>query len=139
MLLFFPSKGSMQRFLTAQWLVLPSSWSLLSGTGLGWLTWCRFFWSLKKRFELVLSVIFFYQDFSSRTLTTHKTVAERRISSFIPLYHLHSLTSIQTFIFNFTCDITIKYFSLDRLCLPDCYSIKFTTSSNYHLIDWIAN
>ena len=25
------------------------------------------------------------------------------------------------------------------MCLPDCYSMRFTTLSNYHLIDWWCN
>ena len=41
---------------------------------------------------------FFYQNFLSRTPTTHRTVGERRGPSFIPLYHLKPLTNIQTFI-----------------------------------------
>ena len=53
---------------------------------------------------------FFYQGFLSRTLTTHRTAGEGRGSSFIPLYHSHPLTNIQTFICNFACEITITYF-----------------------------
>ena len=41
-----------------------------------------------------------------------------------------------TFIYKFECDMTIRYFWLYRLCLPDCYSMRFTTLSNYHLSDW---
>ena len=75
---------------------------------------------------------FFYQGFLSRTLTTHRTAGEERGPSFIPLYHSHPLTSIQTFICNFACEMTITYFN--RLYLPDCYSMRFTTLSNYHLV-----
>ena len=39
---------------------------------------------------------FFYQDFLSQTLTTHRTAGEGRGPSFIPLYHFHPLTNIQT-------------------------------------------
>ena len=53
---------------------------------------------------------FFYQDFLSRTLTTHKTAGEGRGPFFIPLYHFHPLTNIQTFICNFACEMTITYF-----------------------------
>ena len=77
---------------------------------------------------------FFYQGFLSRTLTTHRTAGEERGPSFIPLYHSHPLTSIQTFICNFACEMTITYFN--RLYLPDCYSMRFTTLSNYHLVGW---
>ena len=30
--------------------------------------------------------------------------------SFIPLYHFHPLTNIETFICNFACEMTITYF-----------------------------
>ena len=53
---------------------------------------------------------FFYQGFLSRTLTTHRTAGERRGPFFIPLYHFHPLTNIQTFIYNFACEMTITYF-----------------------------
>ena len=53
---------------------------------------------------------FFYQGFLSPTLTTHGTAKERRGPSFIPLYHFHPLTNIQTFICNFAREITIAYF-----------------------------
>ena len=57
-----------------------------------------------------LLFFFFYQGFLSRTLTTHRTAGEGRGPSFIPLYHSHPLTNIQTFICNFTCEMTITYF-----------------------------
>ena len=44
-----------------------------------------------------LNPSFFYQRFLSRTLTTHRTAGEGRGPSFIPLYHFHPLTNIQTF------------------------------------------
>ena len=53
---------------------------------------------------------FFYQDFLSQTLTTHRTAREGRGPSFIPLYHFHPHTNIQTFICNFACEMTITYF-----------------------------
>ena len=53
---------------------------------------------------------FFYQGFISQTLTTHRTAGEGRGPSFIPLYHFHPLTNIQTFICNFACEMTITYF-----------------------------
>ena len=81
-------------------------------------------------------IFFFYQGFLSRTLTTCRTAGEGRGPSFIPLYLFHLLTNIQTFICNFVCEMTVTYFLSHRLCLPDCYSMRFTTLSNYHLIDW---
>ena len=74
--------------------------------------------------------IFFYQGFLSQTLMTHRTAGERRWPSFI-------LTNIQAFICNFACEIAITYFWSQRLCLPDCYSMRFTNLSSYHLIDWL--
>ena len=83
---------------------------------------------------------FFYQDFLSQTLTTHRTAGEGRgyqktlffflsgfsftdtddsqdcrgregRPSFIPLYHFHPLTNIQTFICNFACEMTSHIFN----------------------------
>ena len=54
------------------------------------------------------NTFFFHQDFLSQALMTHRT-AERG-PSFISLYHFHPLTNIQTFICNFTCEMTITYF-----------------------------
>ena len=54
--------------------------------------------------------IFFYQGFLSQTLAIHRTAREDRRPSFIPLYHFHRLTNIETFISNFACEITIMYF-----------------------------
>ena len=68
----------------------------------------------------------FYQD----VLHRHWTVGEGRGPSFIPLYHFHPLTNTETFIRNFASEMTITYFSSRRLCLPDCYSMRFTTLSN---------
>ena len=48
------------------------------------------------------------------------------LNSFIPLCHFHLLTNIQ--IFWSHC-----------LHLPHCYSMRFTTLLNYHLIDWWCN
>ena len=53
---------------------------------------------------------FFYQGFLSRTLTAHRTAGEGRRPSFIPLFHFHPLTNIQTFICNFAREMTITYF-----------------------------
>ena len=43
-------------------------------------------------------IFFFLSGFSSRTLTIRRTAEERRRPSFIPLYHFHPLTNIETFI-----------------------------------------
>ena len=53
---------------------------------------------------------FFLSGFSSQTLTIHRTAGEGTGPSFIPLYHLHSLTNIEKFICNFACEMTITYF-----------------------------
>ena len=76
-------------------------------------------------------MFFFYRSFFSQTLAILRTAREGRGLSFIPLYHLHSFTNTETFIWNFPFEMTITYFSSQRLCLPDCYS------TNYHLIDWL--
>ena len=53
---------------------------------------------------------FFYQVIFSQTLTIHRAAGKGRGSSFIPLYHFHPLTNIETFICNFACEMTITYF-----------------------------
>ena len=52
----------------------------------------------------------FLSGFSSQTLAIHRTAGEGRVPSFIPLYHFHPFTNIQTFICNFACEMTITYF-----------------------------
>ena len=74
--------------------------------------------------------LIFLSGFSSQTLTIHRTAGEGRGPSFIPLFHFHPLTNIETFIFNFACEMTITYFQSQRLYLPDYYSMRF-----YHLIE----
>ena len=78
---------------------------------------------------------FFYQGFLSRALTTHRAAVEGRRPSFIPLFHFHLLTNIQTFICSFACE-WLSYFKSHCLYLPDSYLMRFTTLSNYYLIDW---
>ena len=58
---------------------------------------------------LFFSFLFFYQGFLP-TLTIHRTAGEGRGPSFIPLYHFHPLTNIETFICNFACEMTMTYF-----------------------------
>ena len=53
---------------------------------------------------------FFLSGFFSRTLTINRTAGEGRGPSFIPLYHFHPLTNIQTFICNFAREMSITYF-----------------------------
>ena len=54
------------------------------------------------RISLVCTRMFFFlSGFSSQTLTIHSSVGEGRGPSFIPLYHFHLLTNIETFICNF--------------------------------------
>ena len=60
---------------------------------------------------IIMSIDFlFYQGFLSQTLMIHRTAWEGRGLSFIPLYHFHPLTNIETFICNFACEMTITYF-----------------------------
>ena len=56
------------------------------------MTCCNFCVKTSSRF-----CFFFYQGFLSRTLTTHRTAGEGRGPSFIPLYHFHPLTNVETF------------------------------------------
>ena len=54
---------------------------------------------------------FVYQGFLSRTLMTHRTTGEGRGPSLIPLYYFHPLTNIQSFTWNFACEMTIHIFN----------------------------
>ena len=96
-----------------------------------------------KRQNLIFSIevgsIAFNFFFSIRVFFTDTDNSQRSRrregKSFIPLYHFHPLTSIEIFICNFACEMTITYFLWQRLCLPNCYSMRFTTLSDYHLSD----
>ena len=59
------------------------------------------------------------------------TAGEGKGPSFIPLYISYQLTNIQTFSCNFTYEMIIRYFWWHCLYLPDCYSVRLTTLSNY--------
>ena len=56
------------------------------------------------------SVFFLLSEFSSQTLTIYTRAGEGMGPSFIPLYHFHLLTNIETFACNFACEMTITYF-----------------------------
>ena len=62
------------------------------------------------KWKIPANNIFFLSGFSSQTLTIHRTAGKGRGPS-IPLYHFHPLTNIETFICNFACEMTIKYFN----------------------------
>ena len=83
---------------------------------------------IRKGINLIF--FFFYQDFLSRTLTTHRTAWEGRGPFFIRLYHFHPLTNIQALTCNFACEMTVTYFQSQHLYLPDYYSMRF-----YHHIE----
>ena len=98
-------------------------------------------------FKSFLLISFFFPFFSIRVffswiLTTHRTAGEERGPSLplpsFPLCHFHPFTNVQAFICNFAREMTITYF-YQCLYLPDCYSMRFTTLSNYYLIDWWCN
>ena len=63
---------------------------------------------------------FYYQGFLSQTLPTHRTAGEERGPTFIPLYHFHPLTNIQTFICNFA---TFAPRAFTRLLLDEIYHL----------------
>ena len=60
-----------------------------------------FFYLIFTLTHLVSGLYISYQGFVPRTLTTHRTTGEWRGQSFIPLYHFHPFTNIQTFICNY--------------------------------------
>ena len=59
----------------------------------------------------LFSFCFFLPGFFSQRLTIHRAAGEGRGPSFIPLYHFHPLTNIETFICNFACEMTITIFN----------------------------
>ena len=96
------------------------------------------YWKHRNLEYSVVICFFFLSRFSSHTLTIHRTAGGGRGPSFVPLYLFHPLMNNETFICNFACEMTITHFYSQHLCLPDyCYSIRFTTISNYHMIDWL--
>ena len=120
-----------------------------------WITWCRFdfqnfyvvslmsfrYW-IHGTSKLIgycythCCFYFFLSGFSFTDTEGQKDSRGREGPPFIPIHHFHQITTIQIFIFSFACEMTIIYFQSHRLYLPDCYSIRFSTFSNYHLIDW---
>ena len=53
-----------------------------------------------------LNCFFFYRGFLSQTDDSQNS----RGPPFVPLYHFHLLTNIETFICNFACELIITYF-----------------------------
>ena len=84
-------------------------------------------------------LFFFYHGFLSRTLTNRKTAGEGRGPSFIPLYYFYPLTNIQTFTLQLCTWDEYHVYLIALIYLPGCYSVRFTTLSNYYLIDWWCN
>ena len=65
----------------------------------------------RKSEKVKITIFFFFLPwFSSQILTTHRTAGVGSTPPFIPLYHFHPLTNIETFICNFACEMTITYF-----------------------------
>ena len=79
---------------------------------------------------------FFCQGFPSQTLTIHRTA---RKGGYQRLFDSTTSTRSRAFNCNFVCEVTITFFKSQRLCLPDCYSMRFNTLLNYHLIDWLID
>ena len=86
----------------------------------------------------LLHLLFFYQGFLSRTLTIHRTAEEGGVDHL--LFHSTTWTHSRTFRYSFAT-LHVRWddyhiFLITTLCLPDCYSMRFTTLSNYYLSDW---
>ena len=86
--------------------------------------------------HIYIYIFFFCQRFLSRTLTPHSTAGKGRGLSFIPFYHSHPLTNMQTFICNFACEMTITYF-----CRTACiYQIATRWDlPPYRITIWLIN
>ena len=84
-------------------------------------------------YYIYIYISFLYQGFLSRTLTSHRRLGERRGTI---LFHSTTSTRSRTFRHLFA---TLRVRGLphifNRLYLPDCYSMRFTTLSNNYLID----
>ena len=55
-------------------------------------------------------IFFFYQDFFFTDTDDLRETRGKEEIIFIPLHHLHPLTNILTFTFNFACGMTTTYF-----------------------------
>ena len=75
-----------------------------------------------------LDIFFFYQDFLSRTLTTHRTAGEGRGPFFISTNSTRSPTFKHLF-----CNFYVRWLSH---IYQAATRWDFTTLSNYRLIDW---
>ena len=92
--------------------------------------------SLPDLANLIRLIFFFFLTGFSFTETNDSHDSKgRQGASVILLYHFHAITNIEIFISNFACEMTITYIQLQHLRLPDCYSMRFTTLLNYHLVD----
>ena len=81
----------------------------------------------------LVNIYILYQGFISRTLMTHKTAREVRGPSFIPLYHFHPLTNIQTFI------LQLCTRQLSRISNRTGSVYQADTRWDYHLIALLFN
>ena len=81
---------------------------------------------------------FFLSGFLSRTLTTRRIAGEGREPSFIPIHHLSLLPAHEHSKIYFQLCMWDDYhiFLIYGLYLPDCSSMRSTTLSSFHLIDW---
>ena len=113
----------------------------------------KFYWRERVLYLNHLTV-FFYQGFLSQTLTIHKAAGEQGLTIHRaaregrgPSFWFHYTTSTRSLIFKhiFATLWDVRWemwddcFWSQRLCLPDCCSMRFTTLSNYHLIDWLID
>ena len=79
-------------------------------------------------------IFFFYQGFLHRHW---RFTGQQGKGGDHLLFHSTTSTRWRTLGHLFACEMTITYFWSQRLCLPDCYSMSFSTLSNYHLSDWL--
>ena len=83
----------------------------------------------------LVNIYILYQGFISRTLMTHKTAREVRGPSFIPFYHFHPLTNIQTFILQLCTWGNYHIFLIAPVLYTRLILDEITTLSYYYLID----
>ena len=91
------------------------------------------------RGHFLWNILLFFLSWFSFTDTDNSQDSRRREGpSFIPLYHFHPLTKIQTFICNFAHEITITYFLIAMLVFT-----RLLLAETYHLFkllfDWWCN
>ena len=96
------------------------------------------FWTILFSAWLEMLKWFFLSGFLSRTLTIYRTAEEGMGHSFIPLYHFHPVTNIQSFISTFHVRWLWCIFNCNA-CVYQAAVMRFTVLLIYYMIHWWWN